>query len=70
MTINLKEMTMEEKLQTMEMLWDDLCQNIPESLSPQWHGDVLRKREKRIKEGKDNFRDWNEAKARIKGSLT
>jgi hypothetical protein len=70
MTLNLKEMSMEEKLQAMEMLWDDLCQNIPESLSPQWHGEVLKEREERIKKEKDNFRDWNEAKARIKGSLT
>jgi hypothetical protein len=62
-------MSMEEKLQAMEMLWDDLCQNIPESLSPQWHGEVLKEREERIKKEKGNFRDWNEAKARIKGSL-
>ena len=49
MTLNLKEMTTEEKLQAMEMLWDDLCRNIPESLSPQWHAEVLREREGRIK---------------------
>jgi len=69
MTLNLKEMTTEEKLQAMEMLWDDLCHNIPESLSPQWHADVLKEREGRIKEGKEGFRDWDEAKVRIRESL-
>ncbi len=69
MTLNLKDMSTEEKLQAMEMLWDDLCRNIPESLSPQWHADVLKEREGRIKEGKEAFRDWDEAKARIRESL-
>jgi hypothetical protein len=69
MVLNLKEMTTEEKLQAMELLWDDLCRNIPEFLSPQWHADVLKEREGRIKEGKEVFRDWNVAKARIRDSL-
>ena len=69
MTLNLQEMTTEEKLQAMEMLWDDLCRNIPESLSPQWHAEVLREREERINEGKEGFRDWDEAKARIRESF-
>jgi hypothetical protein len=69
MTINLKEMTTEEKLQAMELLWDDLCRKIPESLSPQWHADVLKEREERIKEGQEGFRDWDEAKARLRESL-
>jgi len=69
MTLNLQEMTTEEKLQAMEMLWDDLCRNIPESLSPQWHGEVLREREERINEGKEGFRDWDETKERIRESF-
>ena len=69
MTLKLKEMTTEEKLRVMELLWGDLCRKIPESLSPQWHAEVLKEREGRIKEGKEAFRDWNEAKARIRESL-
>jgi hypothetical protein len=30
MTINLKDMTTGEKLEAMEMLWDDICRNIPD----------------------------------------
>ena len=69
MTINLKEMTIEEKLKAMEMLWDDICRNVPDLSSPAWHGQVLKKREERIKKGKENVLDWNQAKKDIKDSI-
>jgi len=69
MTINLKKMTIEEKLKAMEMLWDDICRNVPDLSSPAWHGQVLKKREERIKKGKENVLDWNQAKKDIKDSI-
>ena len=68
MKINLQDMTTEEKLQTMELLWDDICRNVPDLSSPSWHGDILREREKRAKEGKEKFLDWNKAKNEIRDS--
>ena len=34
MALNLEEMTTEEKIKVMEMLWDDLCRSPPISLRP------------------------------------
>ncbi len=43
MTINLNEMTTEEKLRAMEELWDDICRSVPDLSSPNWHGNILKK---------------------------
>jgi Putative addiction module component len=61
----LDQMTVEEKLHTMETLWSDLCrgeQNIP---VPQWHKDLLAERERLVREGKAHFTDWETAKKNI-----
>jgi len=69
MTLNLGEMTTEEKLKAMEMLWDDLCRHVPDFSSPSWHEDVLKDREQRIRDGKDKFVDWDQAKKDIRNSI-
>jgi hypothetical protein len=66
LTLPLHEMTLEEKLQAMEALWDDLSRN-PETLeSPSWHEDVLRERQQRIDSGEASFMDWEQAKAHVR----
>jgi len=69
MTLNLGEMTTEEKLRAMEMLWDDLCRSAPDFSSPSWHQDVLAERERKIRDGKDKFVDWDQAKKDILNSI-
>ena len=66
----LKEMTMEDKLSTMEVLWDDICRNSSDFTSPDWHGDILREREKNLQAGKDKFEDWEDVKREIRDSVT
>jgi hypothetical protein len=58
-------MTLEEKLRTMESLWDDLCRREEAIPVPQWHKDVLDERERLIEQGKAHFMDWETAKKRI-----
>jgi len=48
-TLKLKEMTTEEKLRTMEVLWDDICRSAQDFPSPPWHEDILKKREQSAK---------------------
>ncbi len=67
--MDINSMTTQEKLRAMEMLWDDLCRNAPEMASPSWHEDILKKREKDILEGKDEFVDWDQAKKDIWKSI-
>jgi len=69
MTINLKDMTTEEKLKAMEMLWDDICRNIPDFSSPAWHEQILREREERLKQGKEKVLDWNQVKKDLRDSI-
>ena len=69
MTINLKDMTTEEKLEAMEMLWDDICRTIPDFPSPTWHEQILKEREERLKKGKEKVLDWNQAKKDLRDSI-
>jgi hypothetical protein len=70
MNLNVQKMTITEKLQTMEMLWDDLCRNASELESPAWHGKILQHREEQLKQGKDSFEDWEQAKKDIRKSIS
>ena len=60
----IKQMTLEEKLQAMEALWDDLCRQ-DAVVVPQWHKDLLDERERAVKDGKAHFVDWEQAKKDI-----
>ena len=65
MTLPLEEMSKEEKLRIMEALWIDLTRKNEEFLSPNWHEDVLKAREKRIESGDEKFQDWELAKKEL-----
>ncbi len=61
----LDEMSVEEKLQAMESLWDDLCSRADSMPSAPWHGEVLAEREAAQERGEDAFEDWDTAKRKI-----
>jgi len=65
----LDQMTTEEKLRAMEVLWADLSRNAENFESPAWHGNVLRERDQRVAEGKESFIDWDEAKHQLRKRL-
>ena len=65
-TIPLGKMTVADKLRAIEEIWDDLLRTAKEIPSPSWHGDVLRARETRAREGVSHYGDWTEAKRRIR----
>jgi len=69
-TLPLEKMSVEEKLQAMESLWDDLCSKAGVITSPAWHEDVLAEREARHKHGADEFEDWESAKRNIKNKVS
>jgi hypothetical protein len=61
----LATMSVEEKLHTLEVLWNDLRsreENIP---VPQWHRDLLDERTRLVRDGKASFSNWDTAKDRI-----
>jgi len=65
----LKEMTLGEKFQTIELVWDDICRNSPDFKSPAWHKDVLEERDRKIASGEDKLIDWEDAKTALRASL-
>lgn len=65
-TLPLKDMTVAEKLQLMETIWEDLSRNSDALESPEWHREVLEERERRIDSGEARFSDWEQAKAAIR----
>jgi putative addiction module component (TIGR02574 family) len=61
----LKQMTVREKIQLMEALWDDLCGAEEAIPVPDWHKAVLDERERQVAAGEAEFVDWDAAKERI-----
>ena len=69
-TIPLEKMSVEEKLQAMELLWDDLCSKAASVSSPAWHEDVLAERDAMQKRGDNEFEDWDAAKRNIRTKIS
>lgn len=60
--LDMGKLTRVDKLRAMEELWEDLTRFGDEYPSPEWHGDVLRKREEAVRDGTDEFIPWEDAK--------
>ena len=65
----LEQMTVAEKLRMMETLWTDLTRTQERFESPEWHGEVLRERAARVKQGKESFVDWEAAKNQLRNRV-
>ena len=62
----LNQMTVEEKLKAVEILWDDLCQNEEQIPVADWQKELLDERQQQIDAGEAKFSDWESAKKRIR----
>lgn len=69
MSLSVEKMSIEEKFQTMETIWDDLCKKADSISSPPWHEKILNDRENGISNGEDVFVDLNTAKKNIENSI-
>jgi len=65
-TLPLDKMTVAEKLEVMELIWEDLAKNPNDIPSPEWHAEFLRGREEAIANGTDWFIDLDEAERLIR----
>jgi hypothetical protein len=61
----ISQMSVAERFQAMEQLWEALCRDAPEMPSPQWHGDVLADRKARALRGEAEFLTLEQLKARL-----
>jgi putative addiction module component (TIGR02574 family) len=65
----LEQMTVAEKLQAIEVLWDDLARHPEDIPSPAWHGDVLADRQRQIEEGRAKFVPLDEFRRSIEEEI-
>jgi putative addiction module component (TIGR02574 family) len=68
LSLPLDEMSTEEKLRALELIWDDLRKTEASLPSPAWHRDVLESREARLRAGTEKSIPWDEAKKNIRES--
>ncbi len=65
--VNLEKLSITDKFLMMEEIWKDLSKcSAANGFSPQWHYDVLEKREKKIADGEMKFSPLSEAKERLR----
>ncbi len=68
MTVDLPlgAMTVAEKMQLLERIWDDLCRDTGDVQSPDWHREVLEERQRRLESGEVTISAWSDAKTRLR----
>ena len=52
---DIEQMSLEEQLQAMELLWASLSRTPNAVPSPDWHGDILSERMAKIERGEGEF---------------
>ena len=62
----IEQMSVEERLQAMEQLWDALCREDQEIESPAWHEGILKDRKNRIDSGDAKFFTLDQLKERFR----
>ena len=65
----LDQMTLVDKLETMERLWTDISQARPAIPSPNWHRDMLAERKRLVAEATVKFLDWDTAISQLRDEL-
>ena len=60
------QMSREDKIQLMEILWADLSRSEVEVESPEWHEKALQEADARMAAGQDRVLDWDEAKRELR----
>jgi len=62
---DIEQMSLQERLQAMELLWSSLTRTPEVVPSPDWHGGVISSRLAKIERGEGEFLSIDELKARL-----
>lgn len=65
----LTQMSLEGKVQVMELLWAELSKTPEQVVTPAWHGEELHSRLHQIQDGTASFKNWTSAMADLKAEL-
>ncbi|HMB96958.1 MAG TPA: addiction module protein [Balneolaceae bacterium] len=66
----IKNLTLQEKLLLMEVLWEDLSGVEDQLEISDWHKEILDDREEKIRAGEARFIDWETAKKEIRDATS
>jgi putative addiction module component (TIGR02574 family) len=64
---DISKMSVQERLQAMEALWDSLSNETEQIHPPEWHEEILRERKQRHRNGKMEYISLDELKVKRKG---
>lgn len=67
--ISISDLSLSQKLDLMESIWNDLSSDEKSLQSPDWHKEILNERDSAHKQGKLKTSNWSDAKKRIKRNL-
>jgi putative addiction module component (TIGR02574 family) len=65
-SVPLDKMTVEEKLQLMEAIWEDLSRDEESVESPEWHRVALEERRQKEARGETSYIPWEQAKEELR----
>ena len=63
------ELTRDEQIIAMELLWKRLTSESPAHSPPDWHRQIVSERFSSIENGEDTLSDWADAKQRLADRL-
>ena len=63
--IKIESLSVAEKVQLLESVWESLCAHTGDVQSPEWHREVLEERGRRLEDGRATISSWTDAKARL-----
>lgn len=64
--VEIKKMSVSQRLEVMEEIWDTLCHETVEISSPIWHGKILEGRKKKMDSGDANFLTLDQVRSRFR----
>ncbi len=67
--LNLNEMSISEKLITINQIWDTLLQHSDSVPSPAWHREILISRSARVNDGVSHFKDFSSVKQELQSKF-
>lgn len=65
---DIERMSVTERLQAMDQLWDSLNRDGDEISSPDWHRDILADRKARAQRGDSKFLTLDQLRSRLRSS--
>ncbi len=65
-TLQISQMSREEKLRVLEAIWAELSRDDAQVESPAWHEEVLKETEARVAEGREHIGNWQTAKQELR----